>query len=276
VGLSVLSVSPWFNHIFEENMELTLKGKRVLITAGAGGIGRVMAQTFVKAGANVHICDVVQSAVDETVSALGVSATLCDVSDLKQVDRLFADAKTRLGGLNVLVNNAGIAGPTAKVEDISIEDWRRCIDIDLNGMFYCTRLAVPLLKAAGGGSIINLSSAAGRLGFPFRTPYAAAKWAVVGFSKSLSMELGTDNIRVNAIQPGVVEGERMDRVVAAKAKALGISFEEQRKISLERVSMRTMVSAQDIADMALYLASDLGKHVTGQAISVCAGVEMLG
>ena len=257
-------------------MELTVKGKRVLITAGAGGIGRVMAQTFVKAGAKVHICDVVQSALDETVAALGVSATPCDVSDLKQVDRLFADAKARLGGLDVLVNNAGIAGPTAKVEDISVEDWRRCIDIDLNGMFYCTRLAVPLLKAAGGGSIINLSSAAGRLGFPFRTPYAAAKWGVVGFSKSLSMELGTDNIRVNAIQPGVVEGERMDRVIEAKAKALGISFEEQRKISLERVSMRTMVSPQDIADMALYLASDLGKHVTGQAISVCAGVEMLG
>jgi len=257
-------------------MELTVKGKRVLITAGAGGIGRVMAQTFVKAGAKAHICDVVQSALDETVAALGVSATTCDVSDLKQVDRLFADAKARLGGLDVLVNNAGIAGPTAKVEDISIEDWRRCIDIDLNGMFYCTRLAVPLLKAAGGGSIINLSSAAGRLGFPFRTPYAAAKWGVVGFSKSLSMELGIDNIRVNAIQPGVVEGERMDRVIEAKAKALGISFEEQRKISLERVSMHTMVSPQDIADMALYLASDLGKHVTGQAISVCAGVEMLG
>jgi len=257
-------------------MELTLKGKRVLITAGAGGIGRVMAQTFVKAGAKVHICDVVQSALDETVAALGVSATMCDVSDLKQVDRLFADGKARLGGLDVLVNNAGIAGPTAKVEDISIEDWRRCIDIDLNGMFYCTRLAVPLLKAAGGGSIINLSSAAGRLGFPFRTPYAAAKWGVVGFSKSLSMELGPDNIRVNAIQPGVVEGERMDRVVEAKAKALGISFEEQRKIALERVSMHKMVSPQDIADMALYLASDLGKHVTGQAISVCAGVEMLG
>src|SRR5215813_4487319 len=223
-------------------MELTVKGKRVLITAGAGGIGRVMAQTFVKAGAKVHICDVVQSAVDETISTLGVSATMCDVADLKQVDRLFADAKARLGGLDVLINNAGIAGPTAKIEDISIEDWRRCIDIDLNGMFYCTRLAVPLLKAAGGGSIINLSSAAGRLGFPFRTPYAAAKWAVVGFSKSLSMELGTDNIRVNAIQPGVVEGDRMDRVIEAKAKALGISFEEQRKISLERVSMLPMAS----------------------------------
>ena len=257
-------------------MELSAKNQRVLITAGAGGIGRVMTETLVKAGAKVHICDVVQSAVEETVRALGVTATLCDVSDLEQVDRLFADVRKQLGRLDVLVNNAGIAGPTGKVEEITVEDWRRCIDIDLNGMFYCTRLAMPMLKAAGGGAIINLSSAAGRLGFPFRTPYAAAKWAVVGFTKSLSMEVGEDNIRVNAIQPGVVEGERMDRVIEAKAKALGISFDEQRKISLERVSMHKMVSPQDIADMALYLASDLGKHVTGQAISVCAGVEMLG
>jgi NAD(P)-dependent dehydrogenase (short-subunit alcohol dehydrogenase family) len=174
------------------------------------------------------------------------------------------------------VNNAGIAGPTGKVEDIAVQDWERCIAVDLNGMFYCTRLAVPMLKAAGGGSIINLSSAAGRLGFPLRTPYAAAKWGVIGFTKSLSMEVGTDNIRVNAIQPGVVEGERIDRVIDAKAKALGISFEEQKQRSLDKVSMREMVTPQDIASMALYLASDVGRHVTGQAISVCAGVEMLG
>jgi len=253
-----------------------MRGKRVLITAGAGGIGRVMSETFVKAGAKVHICDVVQSAIDETVKALGVTATLCDVSNLQQVDQLFSDAQKHLGGLDVMINNAGIAGPTGRVEEIAIADWQRCIEIDLNGMYYCTRLAVPRLRAAGGGSIINLSSAAGRLGFPYRTPYAAAKWAVVGFSKSLSMEVGTDNIRVNAIQPGVVEGERIDRVIAAKAEAMGISFEEQKKISLERVSMRSMVSPQDIANMALFLASDAGAHVTGQAISVCAGVEMLG
>jgi len=257
-------------------MELTAKRQRVLITAGAGGIGRVMAETFVKAGARVHICDVVKSAMDETVKALGVTATLCDVSNLQQVEQLFSDARKHLGGLDVLVNNAGIAGPTARIDEMNVEDWRRCIDVDLNGMFYCTRLAVPLLKTAGGGSIINLSSAAGRLGFPFRTPYAAAKWGVVGLTKSLSMELGTDNIRVNAIQPGVVEGDRINRVIEAKAKAVGISFEEQQKISLERVSMKAMVSPQDIANMALYLASDLGKHITGQAISVCAGVEMLG
>jgi len=256
-------------------MELSMKSKRVLITAGAGGIGRVMAQTFVQAGATVHICDVVPAAIEDTVKALGVTATQCDVSNLKQVDQLFADARNKLGGLDVLVNNAGIAGPTGRVEEIAIEDWERCIAIDLNGMFYCTRLGVPMIKAAGGGSIINMSSAAGRLGFPYRTPYAAAKWGVIGFTKSLSMEVGTDNIRVNAIQPGVVEGERIDRVIAAKAQATGISFEEQKRIALERVSMRTMVSPQDIANMALFLASDAGQHITGQAISVCAGVEML-
>jgi len=132
-----------------------------------------------------------------------------------------------------------------------------------------------MIKAAGGGSVINLSSAAGRLGFPFRTPYAAAKWGIVGFTKSLAMEVGTDSIRVNAIQPGVVEGDRINQVIDAKAKAVGISFEEQKKIALERVSLHTMVSPFDIANMALYLASDAGRHITGQAIPVCAGVEML-
>jgi NAD(P)-dependent dehydrogenase (short-subunit alcohol dehydrogenase family) len=257
-------------------MELSVKGKRVLITAGAAGIGRAMTEVFSKAGAKVHICDVVQSTLDATVRAFpGVSATLCDVSNLQQVDTLFADVSRHLGGLDVLVNNAGIAGPTGKVEDIAIADWERCIAVDLNSMFYCSRLAIPMIKAAGGGSVINLSSAAGRLGFPFRTPYAAAKWGIVGFTKSLAMEVGTDSIRVNAIQPGVVEGDRINQVIDAKAKAVGISFEEQKKIALERVSLHTMVSPFDIANMALYLASDAGRHITGQAIPVCAGVEML-
>ncbi|HWH47363.1 MAG TPA: SDR family oxidoreductase [Burkholderiales bacterium] len=258
-------------------MEISAKGRRVLITAGAAGIGRAMTDVFHRAGARVHICDVVQAPLDETAKAFpGIGATLADVSSLKDVERLFAEVKTQLGGLDCLINNAGIAGPTGKVEDISIADWERCINVDLNGMFYCTRLAVPLIKSAGGGSIINLSSAAGRLGFPFRTPYAAAKWGVVGFTKSLSMEVGPDNIRVNAIQPGVVEGDRINKVIDAKAKAVGITFEEQKRISLERVSMHRMVSPYDIANMALYLASDIGQNITGQALSVCAGVEMLG
>jgi NAD(P)-dependent dehydrogenase (short-subunit alcohol dehydrogenase family) len=258
-------------------MEISAKGQRVLITAGGAGIGRAMADVFHKAGARVHICDVVQGAIDETRKAFpGVTATLADVSKLKDVDQLFADVKQHLGGLDCLINNAGIAGPTGKVEDIPVAEWERCMEVDMNGMFYCTRLAMPLIKAAGGGCIINLSSAAGRLAFPFRTPYSAAKWGVVGYTRSLSMEAGPDNVRVNAIQPGVVEGERINRVIEAKAKALGISFEEQKKISLERVSMHRMVSPYDIANMALYLASDAGRNITGQAISVCAGVEMLG
>lgn len=258
-------------------MEISVKGLRVLVTAGGAGIGRAMTEVFHQAGGRVHICDLVQGSLDETVKACaGVSATLADVSKLADVERMFADVSKHLGGLDCLINNAGIAGPTGRIEEIAVEDWERCIAVDLNSMFYCTRLAVPMLKAAGGGSIINLSSAAGRLGFPFRTPYAAAKWGVVGLSKSLSMELGPDNIRVNAIQPGAVEGDRINRVIEAKARAVGISFEEQKQISLERVSMHKMVSPYDIANMALYLASPAGANITGQAISVCAGVEMLG
>jgi NAD(P)-dependent dehydrogenase (short-subunit alcohol dehydrogenase family) len=183
--------------------------------------------------------------------------------------------KRILGGLDVLVNNAGIAGPTGKIEDISIEDWERCIAIDLNGIFYCTRLGMPMIKAAGGGSIINLSSTAGRLGFPLRSPYAAAKWGVVGLTQSLAMEAGPDQVRVNCIQPGIVEGDRIDRVAAAKAQAFGISVEEQKKRMVADVSMRIMVSAQDIANMALFLASDAGKHVSGQSLPVCGNVEVL-
>ena len=197
------------------------------------------------------------------------------MAKLPDVDRLFSDVERKLGGLDVLVNNAGIAGPTARVEDIRPEDWDRCIAVDLNGMFYCTRKAMPMIKAAGGGSIINLSSAAGRLAFPMRTPYSAAKWAVVGFTQSLAAEAGPEKVRVNCIQPGVVEGERIERVIEAKAKGLGVDKEEVRRRLLEGVSMHTTVTAQDIANMALFLASDAGKHISGQALSVCGGARYL-
>lgn len=257
-------------------MEFSAKGLRVLITAGAGGIGRVMARTFSEHGAKVHICDVDEKALASTRKQLpAVSQTLADVARLEDVEHLFAEVKKFLGGLDVLINNAGIAGPTAKVEDIRPEDWERCIAVDLNGMFYCTRKAMPLIKAAGGGSIINLSSAAGRLAFPMRTPYAAAKWAVVGFTESLAAEAGPDKVRVNCIQPGIVEGERIDRVIEAKAKGLKLSEEEVRKRMVAGVSLETTVTAQDIANMALYLATAPGRHISGQAISVCGGTRYL-
>ena len=254
---------------------LRIDGKRVLVTAAAAGIGRAIATTFLEHGARVHICDIDERALALCRKEMAASQSVADVSKLADVERLFADVKRELGGLDVLVNNAGIAGPTARIEDIAPDEWERTIDVDLNSMFYCTRLAMPLIKAAGGGSIINLSSAAGRLGFPLRTPYSAAKWAVVGLTKSLAMEAGPEGVRVNCIQPGIVEGERIDRVIEAKAKALGISDEAQKERLVSHVSLRTMVSSRDVANMALFLASDAGAHVSGQSLPVCGNVETL-
>jgi NAD(P)-dependent dehydrogenase (short-subunit alcohol dehydrogenase family) len=251
-------------------METSASGLRVLVTAGGAGIGRVIAASFAAHGARVHVCDVDDAALAQTRADLpAVTTTGADVASLDDVERLFADVQRELGGLDVLVNNAGIAGPTAKVEDIAPADWDRCIAVDLNGMFYVTRRAMPLIKQAGGGAIINLSSVAGRLGFPMRTAYAAAKWAVVGFTKSLAIEAGPDGVRVNCIQPGMVAGERIDRVIAARAAAKGVSVAEERTRSLAQVSMRTFVTAQDIANLALFLATDAGRHISGQALSVC-------
>src|SRR6267378_7141237 len=182
-------------------MDLDIKGLRVLVTAGAGGIGLAIARRFASEGARVHTCDVDEMALSALVSSdPAITATPCDVSDRAAVQNLFRDALAKLGGLDVLVNNAGIAGPTSKVEEMNPEDWDRCLEICLTGQFNCTRLAVPHLRKSGNASIVNISSAAGRLGFPLRTPYSAAKWAVVGFSKSLAAELGPEGIRVNAIQ----------------------------------------------------------------------------
>jgi len=247
-------------------MDLSAKGLRVLVTAGGAGIGRVIAHTFAEHGARVFTCD---------IDAATKPDALCDVAKLADVDRLFDEASSKLGGLDVLVNNAGIAGPTAKVEDIRPEDWERTIAVDLTGMFYCTRKAMPMIKRAGGGSIVNLSSAAGRHGFPQRSPYCAAKWGVVGFTKALAVEAGPDKVRVNAILPGLVEGERIERVIAAKAKATGVSHEEFRQKLLETTSLRSTVSAQDIANMALFLCTKPGERITGQAIPVDADVRYL-
>ena len=248
----------------------------MLVTAGAAGIGKAFAETFADAGAKVFICDVDQAALDAFRGTRPeVGSCTADVADPQAVDALFDAAMAFLSGLDVLINNAGIAGPTAPVEAIDIAEWNRTIAVDLNGMFYCTRRAVPLLKTAGGGSIINLSSVAGRLGYPLRTPYAAAKWGVVGFTKSLAIELGPANIRVNAIQPGIVEGERIERVISAKAKALGVSFDEYKRQLLSKVSLRRTVSPEEIANMALFLATDAGRNISGQALSVCGNVESL-
>ena len=257
-------------------MELGLKGKRVLITAGASGIGRVTARSFAGEGAKVIVCDVDEAALAAFAKeSPGVGTTRADVSDERDVDRLFAEAEKVLGGLDILVNNAGIAGPTGPVESLALADWNRTLAINITGQFLCARRAVPLLRKSGGGSIVNLSSAAGRFGFPRRTPYASSKWAVVGFTKSLAMELGPDKIRVNAILPGAVDGPRIRRVIAAKADSVGVPYQEMEKSYVTQASLKRMVSEQDIANMILFTCADTGQNVSGQALAVDADTQYL-
>jgi NAD(P)-dependent dehydrogenase (short-subunit alcohol dehydrogenase family) len=251
-------------------------GLRVLVTGGASGIGWAIGLALFEQGARVHLCDASSEALAQALRQQpDMSGTVADVADAQQVDRVFNDVRQSLGGLDVLVNNAGIAGPTAAVEDISPDDWSRTLAVNITGQFLCARVAVPLLKAAGGGSIINVSSVAGRLGYPMRTPYAASKWAVIGFTKSLAMELGAHDIRVNALLPGIVEGERIRRVIAARADAQGVSFDEMERRYLSQVSLRRMVSPADVAAMVLFLCSPAGRNISGQSLSVCGNVESL-
>lgn len=247
-----------------------------MISAGASGIGRAMAEAFAAAGARVHVCDVAQAALAELGQACpGIGRFRADVSSEADVEAWFAAALADLGGLDVLVNNAGIAGPTAELAAISLDDWERTMAVNLRSQFLCARRAIPALRAAGGGAIINMSSVAGRLGYRMRTPYAASKWGVIGLTESLAIELGQDGIRVNAILPGVVESKRVEQVAAAKARARGISVEAMMDEILSTVSMRRLVPMADIAAMALFLAGPGGRSVSGQSLSVCAGVTAM-
>lgn len=258
-------------------MDLGINGLRVIVTAGANGIGLAIARAFAGEGAKVHVCDVDQAALTAlATSDPAITQTHCDVSDRASVQKLFDEATAKLGGLDALINNAGIAGPTAKIEEMHPDDWDRCLNICLTGQFNCTRLAVPLLRQSSNGSIVNLSSAAGRVGFAMRSPYAAAKWGVIGFTKSLSIELGPDNIRVNAILPGLVAGDRQRRVLEAKAQQRGISFAEMEKTAFSYTSIKDYVTPEQIADQILFLASPRGRTISGQAISICGDTQMLG
>ncbi|WP_332695146.1 SDR family oxidoreductase [Bosea sp. (in: a-proteobacteria)] len=257
-------------------MDLTIKGLRVLVTAGANGIGRATARAFAAEGARVHICDVDEKALAEMAqSDPAITRSVCDVSDRKAVGRLFEETLAALGGLDCLVNNAGIAGPTGRVDEIDPADWDSCVAIDLTGQFNCTRLAVEHLKQSKNASIVNLSSQAGKHGFPLRSPYAAAKWGVIGFTKALSAELGEFGIRANAICPGLVDGPRIQSVIANKARSLNVSHEEMTARLFAGVSIKQFVDPGDIAKQIVFLASPFAKTISGQEISVCGDTRML-
>jgi NAD(P)-dependent dehydrogenase (short-subunit alcohol dehydrogenase family) len=248
----------------------------VVISGAATGLGRKIAERFEESGFRAHICDASATAVAEfRASHPNAAATVVDVSDSKQVDAWFDEIATNYGRVDVLVNNAGIAGPTAPVEEIEPADWERTIAVDLNGQFYCTRRAVPLLRAAGGGSIINISSSAAFFGFPLRTPYASCKWALLGFTKTLAMELGPEGIRVNAICPGSIKGPRIDGVIERDAAARGMTAAQIRKLYERQVSLRQFVDAEDVANTAFFLASPQGKMISGQILGVDGHTESL-
>ncbi len=248
--------------------------KRVIVTAGAAGIGLSIAREFHAAGAKVAICDIAERPLAEAAAALPGLVTLrCDVSDPAQVDAFVAHAVRSMGGLDFVINNAGIAGPAAAVEAIATEDWLRTIAVNVNGQFFVARATVPHLKANGGGAIVCMASVAGKFAFPLRTPYASSKAAVISLARSLSVELGPHAIRVNAIAPGVVRGERIERVFTERAKTKGIGYKEMEAIALRAVSLKTMVEPEEIAALVMYLCAPTGRAITGQVLSICGGLE---
>lgn len=254
-------------------MDLQLKGHRVIVTAGANGIGRTIVEAFLAEGARVATCDIDEAGLERLPS--GVSHHCVDIADTQALANFVDAATTSLGGLDCLVNNAGIAGPTARIEDIDLAAWEQCMNICLTSQFVACARAVPHLRKSANASIANLSSAAGRMGFRLRTPYSAAKWGVIGLTKSLAVEFGPDDIRVNAILPGLVSGDRQRRVLEAKAQSQGRSVAEIEAEALSFASIQHYVTPQQIADQILYLASTRGNTVSGQAISICGDLKML-
>ena len=243
--------------------------QRVLITAGAAGIGREFARAFAATGARVFVCDIDAAALEAIAKEIpGLIARPCDMARRAEIERMVPDAVEKLGGLDVLINNAGIAGLTLPVEQYPADDWDKVVAVNLTAMFDVSRLAIPHLKQSKAGCIINMSSIAGRYGFANRSPYAATKWGVIGFTKTLAMELGEFGIRANAIAPGAVEGERIVRVFQGRAQISGRSMEEVQAEAFAAQSIDGFIDPKDIAQLAVFLASDAAKSISGQVIPI--------
>ena len=243
--------------------------QRVLITAGAAGIGREFARAFAGNGGKVFVCDIDEGALAALAKEIpGLIARRCDMSKRAEIEAMVPAAVEALGGLDVLINNAGIAGLTLPVEQYPADDWDKVVAVNLTAMFDVTRLAIPHLKQSKAGCIINMSSIAGRYGFANRSPYAATKWGVIGFTKTLAIELGEWGIRANAIAPGAVAGERIVRVFQGRAQISGKSMEEVKAAAMAEQSIKDMIDPKDIAALAVFLASDAGKSISGQVLPI--------
>lgn len=250
--------------------------RRVLITAGASGIGLGLAKRFTAEGDRVALCDADAEAIARVQTELpGVIACPADVTDEAQMAAFFGQVDKAWGGVDVVCANAGTGGPAGRIEDLEYDAWRNCVGVNLFGAFLTCRWAAARMRAQGSGSIILTSSTAGLFGYPLRSPYAAAKWGIVGLTKTLAMELGPAGVRVNCICPGAVEGDRMERVLANESAATGTPVEELRASYVACTSLRTWVDADDLADMALFLASPAASKISGQILAVDGHTESI-
>ena len=251
------------------------KDQRILLITGAAtGIGKNVAMHFLTHDYCVHICDRNESSLIKFLrDNPKATGNVADVSSPNDVKKTIHEVKKNYGKLDVLINNAGISGGTAVTENTSIEDWNETISVNLNGMFYFTKLAIPYLKKNKRASIVNISSTAGLFGVPSRSSYAASKWGVIGFTKTLAMELGPYQINVNAICPGCVDGDRIDGVIRADAKESGYTYQQIKDVYLRQSSMRSFMDENDIAAMCSFLCSESGSKISGQAIAIDGNTE---
>jgi NAD(P)-dependent dehydrogenase (short-subunit alcohol dehydrogenase family) len=248
--------------------------RSVVVTAAGQSVGRIMAETFLAHGDRVHICDIDGRLLAQVLAANpGLGGTVCDVADEDQVARLFDEARARIGPVDVLINTVGIAGPRGPIESLSFADWRATLAANLDSMFLTIRQAVPDMRRNKRGVIVNFSTGSTKTVMPFRSPYVASKAGVEGLTRCLARELGPDNIRVNAILPGMIDNERMRGVIARIARQEGRTAEAVEQEALQFISMRTKIQPAEIADMVLFLCSDAARHVSGQLIGVDGNIE---
>jgi len=253
-----------------------MTGRRVVVTAGAGGIGLAIVRAFAAAGDRVHVCDIDVQALERLRAELpAVTTSVCDLADRAAAQAFVGEAVEALGGIDVLINNAGIAGPTADVADLDPDAWEAVLAVNLTGTFAVTQRAIPYLRQSDSGVVLFMSSLAGRAGYPQRSPYATAKRGILGFAETLALELGGDAIRVNAIAPGAVDGERVRSVLRARAESSGRSLEEETAAELSSQALQYFVDPVDIAGLCVFLASDTAKSITGQTIAIDGGPRLV-